>query len=129
MESFPDLKGDSLMDYINSWPGIAGKLSIETIANVIDTASRKHKESFQQRQQLSSHANSKKTISKTKPVNSDKRKPSARKAHVINSRELKASLEQAGINDSQHVAIINLLCKDLSDSGSDSEKTVFMAPG
>jgi hypothetical protein len=47
MESFPDLKGDSLMDYINSWPGIAGKLSIDTIANVIDTASRKHKESFQ----------------------------------------------------------------------------------
>ena len=47
MESFPEVECDALMDYINQWPGIAGKLSMDTISNVKASATKKHKESFQ----------------------------------------------------------------------------------
>lgn len=49
LECFPDIPCSLLMDYINQWPGIAGKLSANKIENVKESASKKHKESFQQR--------------------------------------------------------------------------------
>jgi hypothetical protein len=34
METFPNVSQDFMMNYINSWPGIAGKLTESVIKNV-----------------------------------------------------------------------------------------------
>lgn len=52
MEAFPEIPCDLLMENINQWPGIAGKLSLNTIENVKESATKKQRETnFLQRVQ------------------------------------------------------------------------------